>query len=122
MYEVRSKEVKVSTLYDLLDKIRQKPGIYIGAPSLSSLHMFLCGYTFSRQEQNLALTPEEQTFEKFQAWTQQRFQINASVSWAKIILLHTADERAGFELFFELWNDFLSEQVKEPIREYEKVA
>lgn len=48
----------MSDLYDLLEKIHQKPGIYIGSPSLSHLHIFLCGYAFSRQEQGIALTDQ----------------------------------------------------------------
>ena len=100
----------MANLYNLLQKIHQKPGIYIGSPSVSSLHLFLCGYGFSRQEQGLDLTAEEQEFEQFQTWVQQRFKITASVSWAKIILLHSADERAGFELFFKLLAEFVHEQ------------
>lgn len=100
----------MTSLYNLLTKIHQKPGAYIGSPSVSSLYMFLCGYGYSRQEQGLELTAEEQEFEGFQAWVQQRFQITASVSWAKVILLHSADERAGFELFFELLAEFIHER------------
>lgn len=112
----------MSDLYDLLGKIHQKPGIYIGSPSLSHLHMFLCGYAFSRQEQGMALTDQEKEFEQFQAWVQQRFNISASVSWAKIILLFSADERDGFERFFELWSEFLCDRQSEFARAYEKVA
>lgn len=100
----------MASLYNLLTKIHQKPGVYIGSPSVSSLYMFLCGYGYSRQEQGLELTAEEQEFEGFQAWVQERFQITASVSWAKVILLHSADERAGFELFFELLAEFVNKQ------------
>lgn len=107
----------MSSLYGLLHKIRQKPGIYIGVPSVSSLHMFLCGYAFSRQEQGIKITPEEEIFEQFQPWIQQRFKINDSIFWAKIILLHSADERAGFELFFELWDEFMSQSRQ---RTYDK--
>ena len=112
----------MSSLYTLLDKIHQKPGMYIGSPSLSSLHMFLCGYAFSRQEQSLPLTAEEETFDTFQNWVQQRFSISASVSWAKIILLHAASEQAGFELFYDLWNEFIAEQSDAVVNEHEKVV
>ena len=100
----------MASLYDLLNKIHQKPGIYIGSPSVSSLHMFLCGYAFSREEQGLALTDEEQNFEQFQAWIQKRFKISASVSWAKIVAMHSANERAGFGMFFDLWSEFIAQQ------------
>jgi hypothetical protein len=58
----------------------------------------------------LDLSAEEQEFELFQAWIQQRFKIAAAVSWAKVILLHSADERAAFELFFELLAEFIHER------------
>lgn len=102
----------MNSLYNLLKQIRSKPGLYLGVPSLSHLQMFLCGYAFSRQEQGLPLTIEEKVFEQFQPWIQQRFNISASVSWAKIILLYSADERTGFELFFELWDEFLGQQCQ----------
>lgn len=112
----------MSSLYNLLNQVRQKPGMYIGAPSLTSLHMFLGGYEFSRQEQNIKLTAEEKEFEGFQAWIQERFKITASVSWAKIILLYSADERAGFELFFELWDEFIQQQNQAVHLESEKIV
>lgn len=112
----------MSSFYKLLNKIKQKPGIYIGAPSVSSLHMFLCGYAFSRQEQGLAITKEEKAFEQFQPWIQRRFQTNDSISWARIILLYAADERAGFDLFFKLWAEFVDQQRQRQQEELEKVV
>ncbi|NEQ49269.1 MAG: hypothetical protein F6K11_03925 [Leptolyngbya sp. SIO3F4] len=95
---------------ELLNQIRQKPGLYLGAPSVSGLYLFLCGYGFARQEQGLTLTAEEKAFEQFQPWIQERFGIQASVSWAKIIVLYSTDEQGGFELFYELWDEFLMHQ------------
>ncbi|MEM1242150.1 MAG: hypothetical protein AAGI45_20135 [Cyanobacteria bacterium P01_H01_bin.26] len=100
----------MASFNDLLNQIHQKPGIYIGSPSVSGLYLFLCGYGFARQEQGLAITAEEKAFEQFQPWVQERFRIRASVSWAKIILLHSVDERGAFELFYKLWNEFLIRQ------------
>lgn len=112
----------MSSLYSLLNKIRQKPGIYIGVPSVSNLHMFLCGYAFSRQEQGIDMTAEEETFEQFQPWIQQRFNVSDSISWAKIILLHSVDERAGFELFFQLWTEFINSKQQKTHDQYERVV
>lgn len=112
----------LSSLYDLLYKIRQKPGIYIGVPSVSNLYMFLCGYAFCRQEQGIKMTAEEETFEKFQPWMQQRFNVTDSISWAKIILLHSIDERTGFELFFQLWTEFINLKQQKTHDKYERVV
>lgn len=103
----------MSNFYTLLSRIYQKPGLYLGSPSLSNLYMFLQGYWFSREEQGIALSQEEEEFTEFQTWIQQRFDITASVSWAKIILLHATDERDAFELFYQLWAEFISQQHPE---------
>ena len=112
----------MSGLFHLLNQIKQKPGMYIGSPSVTQLQMFLCGYFFSRQEQGLAVTLEEKTFEQFQGWVQQRFKITASVSWAKIILLYSSDERAGFEMFFELWSEFVEQHSNHAVDMEERVV
>ena len=68
------------------------------------------------------ITPEEETFEQFQPWVQQRFGINDSISWAKIILLHSTDEETGFEMFVELWAEFLEQQRRITRENYERVV
>jgi hypothetical protein len=37
---------------------------------------------------------------------QQRFQVLSVNSWAKIIMLYSVDEKAGFEYFFQLLDEF----------------
>ena len=69
--------------------------------------MFLAGYQFSRVEQGLPVTAEEEAFAGFQPWLQQRFVLETTASWAKILMLQAADEASGFELFFELLDDFV---------------
>lgn len=96
--------------YSLLQSIRQRPGLYIGYPSITNLFMFLSGYKFSRQAQGLTLTLEETEFQEFQPWLQKRFNVNTSASWARIILLYTIDEVHGFTVFFELLDEFIIQQ------------
>ena len=86
--------------YKLLRCIEENPGLFIGAPSVSHLFMFLAGYQFSRAEQGLPVTAEEEEFAEFQPWLQQRFGLETTASWAKILMLQAADEVGGFELFF----------------------
>ncbi len=100
----------MTDVFELLDQIQKKPGLYLGYPTVTGLYMFLNGYSYARQDQGLPLTQQEKSFEQFQGWIQQRFQIKATVSWAKIILLHTADERSGFERFFDLLAQFRQEE------------
>ncbi|PSB05264.1 hypothetical protein [Merismopedia glauca] len=97
-------------LYDLLKKIQEKPGLYIGYPSISNLFMFLCGYQYSLQELQLPISEQEQEFQKFQPWLQEKFQVKTSASWAKIILLFSTDEDRAFTSFFDLLEEFWQQQ------------
>jgi hypothetical protein len=62
-------------LYDFLYTIKEKPAMYLGSPSVSSLFIFLVGYNFARREQGIPMTAQEQKFLEFQPWLQQRFSI-----------------------------------------------
>ena len=94
------------SFYELLQEIEQKPGLYIGQPSITDLQIFLAGYHFARQELGIPLTDEELRFREFQPWLQQKFDITTSQSWARSILAQTADEGAAFERFFTLLREF----------------
>ena len=49
-------------LFDILAKIKARPGLYIGRPSLSDLFMFLAGYKTARRELGIEPTVEEMRF------------------------------------------------------------
>jgi len=57
-------------LYDLLARIKQRPGMYLGKVSLTRLKMLLMGYSMSRGELGLQLTQQEKQFAQFQQWIQ----------------------------------------------------
>jgi len=97
----------MSGVFEILEKIRNKPGMYIGRPSVSDLFMFLVGYECSRGELGVELTEEDDDFYgEFHSWLQKKLQIETVSSWAKIIMLNCHDEKAGFERFFELLDEF----------------
>lgn len=96
-------------LYDLLQQIEAKPGLYIGEPSISHLYMFLSGYQFARRQMKLPLSPQEETFRTFQLWLQQLLNRQTSASWAQLPLAESNDEAEAFERFYPLWRRFLQE-------------
>ncbi|WP_058997069.1 hypothetical protein [Leptolyngbya sp. NIES-2104] len=97
----------MSGLLEILEKIRHRPGMYLGAPSVSNLFMFLNGYEIARSELNIELTKEEAAFhEEFQPWLQKKFGTSSSASWAKLIMLRCSDEAAGLQYFFQLLDEF----------------
>lgn len=98
----------MSTLFDLLEKIKTKPGLYIGTASITNLRMFILGYRFARSQLGITNTEVESDFYKnFQPWLQNRLSIRTVNGWDKIILLTCIDEKAGFNYFFQLLDEFL---------------
>jgi hypothetical protein len=94
-------------LFDILAKIKAKPGMYIGCSSVSDLFIFLTGYKTARRELGVKPTDRESIFyEDFNEFIQGRYQIHSSNSWAKIIMLNCPDEKQGFDRFFELLAEF----------------
>ena len=97
----------MSGVYEILAKIQAKPGMYIGRPSVSDLFMFLVGYECSRSEFGIENTEESEDFYgEFQPWLQKKLGITTVSSWSKMIMLYCHDEKAGFEKFFNLLDEF----------------
>jgi hypothetical protein len=99
-------EVKSEYLYEMLQNIQQRPGMYLGKCSITRFRSFLDGYMASRQDLGLPLTEQELEFEKFQDWVQERFDIKSSQGWDSIILFYSADEKDALNNFFELFEKF----------------
>ncbi|KYC37159.1 hypothetical protein WA1_46880 [Scytonema hofmannii PCC 7110] len=95
------------SFYELIEKIQKRPALYLGKKSISHLQIFLDGYTFARRELAIAQTQEEQEFEEFQEWIEQRFNQHSTQSWSRIILFYSEDEIDALNRFFELFTEFL---------------
>ncbi|MFB2833878.1 hypothetical protein [Floridanema evergladense] len=98
--------VKTEYLYNLLERIKQRPGMYLGKSSITRLRMLLDGYGMARMELGLPRTEQEQEFNGFQDWIQKRYNITSSHGWDSIILFYSADERDALDKFFELFEKF----------------
>ncbi|HAZ44394.1 MAG TPA: hypothetical protein DDW76_06195 [Cyanobacteria bacterium UBA11369] len=122
----------MSTLFELLEKIKTKPGLYLGTASITNLRMFILGYLFARSEVGITNTEAESDFYKnFQPWLQNRLSIRTVNAWDKIILLTCIDEKAAFDYFFQLLDEFIQRDKSQDIdpilvgsssKEPEKVA
>lgn len=94
-------------LFELLQKIEKNAGMYLGRQSVSDLFMFLAGYEFSRSQFNEQLSEAEEDFyNEFQPWLQQKMGVRSVTSWAKLIMLSCHDEKTGFEMFFRFLREF----------------
>jgi hypothetical protein len=74
------------SVYELLEAIRLRPGMYIGEPSISRLHSFLTGYTCGLGRVGFALR-DGADFQRFHDWVALRLGFAGSTSgWANMIL------------------------------------
>lgn len=95
--------------YELIEKIKQRPSLYLGKPSLENLQVFLDGYLFARRQLNISLTEQEKQFEAFQEWIEEKFAQKNTQSWTRIILFYSQDEQTALSRFFELFDEFVAE-------------
>jgi hypothetical protein len=96
----------MSKLDPLLSRLRDRPGMYIGEPSLTKLAAFLRGYDYARYE--LLAEPGDPFFLSFQSWIEQRLQVK-NRGWDEAILQHAASERDGFNRFWELYDEYVTQ-------------
>ena len=91
-------------LNELLNEMRGRLGMYIGATSITELAAFLRGYDYAMVQ--LGLGKEDRFLAEFRDWIHERFQTTAH-SWEKTILLHSADEADAVEHFWKLFDEYL---------------
>ncbi|BAY27716.1 hypothetical protein NIES2100_75410 [Calothrix sp. NIES-2100] len=97
----------MSKLFEILQKIQTKPGMYLGQASVSDLFHFLVDFKTALRELGIAATKEEMDFyREFQPWLQKKYHLSTSNYWAKIIMLNCANEQEGFNTFYKLLDEF----------------
>ncbi|MGG0823595.1 hypothetical protein ABE099_11995 [Paenibacillus turicensis] len=94
-------------LYDLLKKIKHRPGMYIGKKSIINLKVFLDGVLYAvyyMNEQN----ESTHFLQGFQEWIQIQYDISSSHHWSSILNFFSSDEAEAFDLFYKRLDEFLS--------------
>jgi len=104
---VNKLDVKSEYFFDLLQRIKQRPGMYLGKCSITRLRAFLDGYETARAELGFADTEQQQQLDGFQEWIQERYQITSTHGWDSIILFFSVDEKDALDKFFKLLEEFL---------------
>lgn len=106
----------MSTLFPLLEKIKAKPGLYIGTASITHLRMFIVGYRFARKEIGATPTdPEGDFYKNFQPWLQNHLSIHTVSAWDKLIRLTCIDDKAAFDYFFLLLEEFMQRDKSQDV-------
>ena len=99
-----------NNFYQLLDKIKTRPALYLGKRSIFSLQAFLDGYTCAYRQLAIPVTEQEQEIAEFQDWIEKQFNQPSTQSWARIILFYSEDESQALDTFFQLFEDFLQRE------------
>ncbi|MEM6507224.1 MAG: hypothetical protein AAF711_17430 [Planctomycetota bacterium] len=100
----------IHSIYDVLDVIRQKPGIYIGSTTISNLRMFLCGFDTSMYCFDVQYEIEKPDFGTFGAFVFAHYGLKESaIGWANCILEQcNGIEEDAFCTFYEILDRFRS--------------
>lgn len=93
---------------DILEQIRLRPAMYTGESTLSSIFLFLTGYSFALDRHNvpadndpLLLAPE------FHDWVAYSLHYHESTSgWCNMICGRTSTDQEAIDLFIQLLGEF----------------
>lgn len=101
-------------IYNLIDRIRPRPAMYLGENSVSLLRAFLGGYMAAAFECEASFVEENPPFREFHNWVAMKFGYFESTSgWANMLLaVENGDEAKALERFFVYLDDFKKREAK----------
>ena len=100
-----------SLIIAMLERIRERPAMYLPERSISLLDSYLQGYNAAlsdagyRQEDG-----NEGIMTGFQRFVEKRFKIKLSVSWANILRFVNSSDAFAFVAFWEIWDEYLTQR------------
>lgn len=112
--EITREALNEMSLYEKLDLVRLRPGMYLGANSVSKLFTFISGFRFALPNESPKLQSEGHLpFMYFNAYVAERYKCSGSMGWANILLRVCNDsEEDGLKLFFELLDEFRALRIE----------
>jgi len=101
------------SIYEWLEMIRPKPGLYLGKRSIERLDMLLAGIGFGLGMVGLSLR-DAHDFHRFHDWVAKRLGFYESTSgWCNMIREKSASDEEALNQFFVLLNEFRKESACE---------
>jgi hypothetical protein len=98
----------MNTIATLFENILEKPELLIGERSITKLFFFMSGFKFGSQSVQDKI--QDETYDGFQSWVENHFEISQSHSWHNTILFMSfCDENRAFERTKELWEKYKTE-------------
>ncbi|MET9434401.1 hypothetical protein [Streptomyces sp. NPDC006551] len=103
-------------VYDFLDQVRMRPGMFVRGGSLLELQAMLYGYRVASEIHGPEAMTDFEHQGPFAEWLWPRLGHNyaSSLGWAvEITKAAEASGRAGIDLFFDLLSEFKAERSPE---------
>ena len=98
----------MATVIELIEKIRERPGLMLGRPSIRNLYAFLSGFAYARKGDN----PGDYEFlSGFGKHVHLRYRISSTQSWADIIEFFSVTEADELRLFWKLLDEYVAKQA-----------
>ncbi len=95
---IRDRELR--TIYDLLDLVCERPGMWIGEPSITRLEVFIIGFGAGVRAAGASLDDEHPRFYDFHAWIAARLNRPVAGGWRLNLLDECGSEQAAFDRFW----------------------
>lgn len=95
-------------IYDMLDKVSHRPGMYIGSNNLNDLVTYIFGYqACNRQHKHRYRSLYPLPFELFTSYCAMKFHMSGSMGYGPIILeVCHQDQEQALHQFFEVLDEF----------------
>lgn len=103
------------SIFNRIDCIRKRPGMYLGSSSIIALSHFLCGYQAAELDYGLyrreKLVPLQ--FEYMSEFTKMKLNSRDNLGWChQILKFCDGDEEKALNQFFELYDEFVQIRIK----------
>ncbi len=96
-------------IYDIIEKIGQRPGMYLGAESITCFYQFVTGYHWALKEMGYRyekLYPMP-FYELFPSYCAMKHQTSRNIGYPNIMLeKFNQNEKKAFRYFFEVLDEF----------------
>ncbi len=93
-------------LYSIIELIRTRPVMYLGTPSIKSLHLMIQGYIWACDDHDVEDTSHI-PLPVFTAWLAQKYQIKFPLNWDGLLfLINFHNEIQALDAFFTEWDEF----------------
>src|SRR5438128_2010463 len=96
----------MGAILDVLQKIRERPGLILGRPSANNLYCFLSGFAWARRD---ADATDYDFLAGFNQWVQERYKVTSTQGWAKVIEFYSMTEADEMALFWKLLDEYLDQ-------------